>query len=71
MPQQVELEHEVVAGERRLGYVLALRASTNDLPAARRATRLGCDLGARRGCPGRRGALVAPPERTQASARSR
>lgn len=33
MPQQVELEHQVVAGERPLGYVLALHASTNGLPA--------------------------------------
>jgi sugar diacid utilization regulator len=32
-PQQVELEHEVSAGELALGYVLALSASTNGLPA--------------------------------------
>jgi sugar diacid utilization regulator len=31
-PEQVELEHEVTAGERPIGYVLALRASSNDLP---------------------------------------
>jgi len=32
-PKQVELEHEVIAGERPIGYVLALRASSNGLPA--------------------------------------
>jgi sugar diacid utilization regulator len=32
-PEQVELEHEVIAGERSIGYVLALRAQTNGLPA--------------------------------------
>jgi sugar diacid utilization regulator len=32
-PDQVELEHEVVAGERPLGYVLALHTATNGLPA--------------------------------------
>ena len=33
LPEQVELEHEVIAGERTIGYVLALRASSNGLPA--------------------------------------
>jgi sugar diacid utilization regulator len=33
VPARVELEHEVTAGERAIGYVLALRASTNGLPA--------------------------------------
>ena len=33
LPEQVELEHEVIAGEQTIGYVLALRASSNGLPA--------------------------------------
>jgi sugar diacid utilization regulator len=33
LPQEVELEHEVRAGELPIGYVLALRASSNGLPA--------------------------------------
>jgi sugar diacid utilization regulator len=32
-PEEIELEHEVVAGERSIGYVLALRGSSNGLPA--------------------------------------
>jgi PucR family transcriptional regulator, purine catabolism regulatory protein len=33
MPDEVELEHEVNAGELTIGYVLALRSSSNGLPA--------------------------------------